>query len=595
VLGLLSACAPADIPLDRDLAAEVEHAEVCALDLPRCVQGRRARELHDVVGMAGDDLIALPPDSSSNVYLRLPSESRVAFAFRAIGATLTLVAEPSGRRPMVLFRSERTAADDQWHTVDSATGLPAGTIVRLGFEVRPLVPGRPAMCRLEEPRLRGRRPAPARPRGTTVAAKPNVVLYVIDTLRADRLGCYGHAAPTSPRIDAFAAQAIRFTHTVAQSSWTRPSTASIFTGRVPPRHGATEAANAIHPDVPTLPELLHGAGYATGAFVTNSVASAPFGFARGFDRFGYFPETPSRATLFLPADRLLGPIARWLRRTPRPFFLYVHTTDPHNPYLPPPRFRRALGAAGDGAATEAVIEEQRRCQNCLHDLARQHPVPIGAGTVAILSGLYDAEVARADAAFGRLLDLLAEAHLLDDTLIVLTADHGEEFLEHGGLTHGKTLYGEVLHVPLVVRLPGGVQGGTTEARVVQHADLLPSILDVAGLPIPPGLDGEAILSRDGPPPAREILSHLDHDGIALAAITDDRRVFIGNLADPERFEIFDLPRDPREEENLAGRDPILAAYGADRLAEILASGAISGPAVGPRELERLRALGYVGP
>ena len=140
-----------------------------------------------------------------------------------------------------------------------------------------------------------------------------------------------------------------------------------------------------------------------------------------------------------------SPIAHWLRSTSRPFFLYVHATDPHAPYLPPARFRRGVRAV-DGVTPAAVIAAERRCQNCLHDLGRQRPAPIDASTVAVLSRLYDGDVARADAAFGRLVDVLVRQRLLDDTLVIFTSDHGEEFLEHDGVTHGKTLYHELLHV-----------------------------------------------------------------------------------------------------------------------------------------------------
>src|SRR5207244_3333057 len=249
------------------------------------------------------------------------------------------------------------------------------------------------------------------------------------------------------------------------------------------------------PAVAPLPELLHAAGFATAAFVTNSVASAPFGFARGFDRFRYFPEATSRAGLFLPADRLVTPIAHWLRSTSRPFFLYVHATDPHAPYLAPARFRRGRVAAVDGVTPAAVITAERRCQSCLHDLGRQRPAPIDANTVAVLSRLYDADVARADAAFG------------------------------------------------------------------QHADLLPSILELAGVPAPAGLDGEAILGSAGARPGREVVSHLAHDGREVAAVTDGRWAFIHNLAAPEGFEsayeIYDLREDSLERRNLAGRDAVL--------------------------------------
>ena len=593
---MLRACGAPEPPVRRDLALALARAEVCALADGRCVRGRRATQLHESDGMVGGSSVTLPAETSSNIYLRLPRESRVGFEFRAIGAALRLVAEPVAGRPVVLFRSRAGEADDRWHRTEVPTGLDRGTIVRLGFEVRPLVSGRPAMARLQGPVLVGRE-IPPRRAAPTSDSHPNVVLYVVDTLRADRLGCYGGPRGTSPRLDAFAAGALRFTHAVAQSSWTRPSTASIFTGVVPPRHGALEADDMIDPGVATLPELLHAAGFATAAFVTNSVASAPFGFARGFDRFRYFPEATSRAGLFLPADRLVTPIAHWLRSTSRPFFLYVHATDPHAPYLAPARFRRGRVAAVDGVTPATVIAAERRCQSCLHDLGRQRPAPIDANTVAVLSRLYDADVARADAAFGRLVDVLVRQRLLDDTLVIFTSDHGEEFLEHDGVTHGKTLYHELLHVPLVVRLAGGARGGTVVEEVVQHADLLPSILELAGVPAPAGLDGEAILGSAGARPGREVVSHLAHDGREVAAVTDGRWAFIHNLAAPEGFEsayeIYDLREDSLERRNLAGRDAVLTGYAMQRLGEVPAAARAPGAVVDPRALERLRALGYV--
>ncbi len=587
----------ADIPVRRDLTVELGEAEVCTLADGRCVRGRRAAELHDL-DEVGTRPLFLPAGTSTNLYLRLPTASRIAFEFRAVDAAVRLEVTAAGAAPALLFVSGPDAADDRWRPVEVAIGLAAGTIVRLRFAVEPLVPGRPALAMLQRPVLHARRPPPPQATGPALQ-RPNVLVYVVDTLRADRLGCYGHAARTSPRIDAFAAEAVRFTDAVAQSSWTRPSTASIFTGRVPPRHGALEADTAIRPDVPTLPELLHAAGWTTAAFVTNSVVSAPFGFARGFDRFHYFPEAPGRADLFLPADRVVRPVARWLRRAPRPFFLYVHVADPHNPYVPPARYRRGLVTAHNGVTPAAVIAEQRRCPDCLHELGLQRPAPIAADTVAVLSELYDAEVARADLAFGRVLDVLRARGRLDDTLVVFTADHGEEFLEHGGVTHGKTLYRELLHVPLLARLPGGRRGGTSVSAVVQHADLLPSILDFAGLPSPPGLDGEPILRDDGPPAGREVFSHLAHDGRTVAAITDERWGAIRTLAAPEGtdagLEIYDLHDDAGERRNLVEQSPILAAYATLRLRELLARREAPGPAVDRRQLDRLRALGYVTP
>jgi len=270
--------------------------------------------------------------------------------------------------------------------------------------------------------------------------------------------------------------------------------------------------------------------------------------------------------------------------------------DPHNPYVPPARFRRGL-VRPSGSVTPAVLfAEQLRCPTCLHELGEQWPAPITRDTATVLSGLYDAEVARTDAAFGRLLDVMRRRQLLDSTLVIFTSDHGEEFLEHGGVTHGKTLYRELLHVPLIARLPNGARKGRTEARVVQHADLLPSILDVIGVAIPPGLDGEPVLRNYGA--AREVSSHLDHEGRRVVAITGDRWTFIRTLEDRDQLghpiEIYDLHADPLEADDLTPRNRVLAAYGRQRLREQLSGPVARGPTVDPSNLARLRTLGYVG-
>src|SRR5581483_3715364 len=301
-----------------DLTAEFAHAEVCPVAGGRCAHGRRAAELLGIDARSAATIVNLPVGAGTNVYLRLPEASRVSLEFRAVDADVVVRATAAGGRPRVLGRA--TAAD--WRRIDVATAEPAGTIVQLAFAAEGHAGGGPGMVLVRNAIVMGRRTrTPAIVRRSS--ATPNVVLYVVDTLRADRLGCYGYPAPTSPRIDAFATSAIRFTQAVAQSSWTRSSTASILTGVVPPRHGALEAEHAIRPKLPTLPVLLQAGGYATAAFVVNPVVSGAFGFARGFDVFRMFPATAKRPEMFLPSDRLEHRLERWLAHAPRPFLMYV--------------------------------------------------------------------------------------------------------------------------------------------------------------------------------------------------------------------------------------------------------------------------------
>ena len=536
-------------------------------------------------------VITLPIDTSSNIYLHLSAAGRLAFEFLATDARLAVHVTRPGGEDVPLFAA--TGPTDGWTRADVAIDPAAGGIARLSFTVTGVAGRPPGLVLLRNPALRAPAARAAAMLVTAAHPRPNVVLYVVDTLRADRLGCYGYRKPTSPRIDAFAASALRFTHAVAQSSWTRPTTASIFTGVIPLRHGAIEPENAIDPEVPTLPELLRTGGYATAAFVVNPVVSGAFGFARGFDCFRFFPDALTREALFMRADRVVPRVARWLRRAPKPFFLYVHTADPHSPYVPPPRYRRGLAHDAGGFTVADLIASQRGCPNCLHDFRNARWSAPSPSAVAVLSSLYDGEVKLADAAFGGLLDALESAGRLDDTLVIFTADHGEEFLEHGGMTHGQTLYREVVDIPLIVRLPGGVQGGTTVDAIAQQVDLLPTVLEAAGIRPPAGLDGASLFAGTEARP-HEVVSHLRRDGRELLALHVDRWAFVRNVDDPDRppLEIYDVARDPLERRNLVDVDDVLSGYADQQLGGVPVH-VRAGPVVDGAELQRLRALGYV--
>jgi arylsulfatase A-like enzyme len=573
------------IPVSRELTAELAGAEVCGRE--RCVTGDQARALHGADVVAPGEILSLPLDTTSTIYLRLPEASRLGFEFRLARAALSIVVGVPGPRQTVLFHTD--AASDAWRRAEVATRVPAGTIARLSFGAESPATGPSGFVLVRNPTLQGRAAPPPERVPAAPGRLPNIVLYVIDTLRADHLGCYGYPRDTSPRLDAFAAGAIRFTHAVAQASWTRPATASILTGLLPLHHRAIEPEDGIDPQVPTLAELLHAAGYATAAFVVNPVVAPAFGFGRGFDRFRSYPDVASWPTLFLPADRVVGRVAAWLRHAPRPFFAYVHVADPHEPYVPPLRHRRRLSRRVGSFTPDALIASQHQCPSCLHDQRWHRPVSLDPAAVAVLESLYDGEIAFTDEAFGRLIESLHDQHRLEDTLVVVTADHGEEFLDHRGLTHGQTLYREVLHVPLLVRLPGGRGGGRTDARPAEQVDIAPTILDAAGVPAAARFDGESLL---GPAPSaeREILSHLRLEGHELFSVTDEHWAFIRQ--GDGRIEIYDVQADPREQHDLGGIDVVLAGYAELRLAAP-PDHARSRLVVGGRALDRLRALGYV--
>ena len=423
------------------------------------------------------------------------------------------------------------------------------------------------------------------PDGTPEPRRPNVVLYVVDTVRADRLGVYGYEKPTSPRLDAFAAGAVLFENAYAQSSWTRPAVASLFTGLLPPAHRTVGRRSVLPKDAVTLAEILAANGYEGMGLVRNPNVSRAFGFAQGFRRFR--SEDRERDETMLDRVRL------WLderQNAEGPFFLFLHAIDPHGPYDPAPEFEEMFEA---GAAPEHY-----RTVRYLLQLNRGEVEP-DAGTAEALSRLYDAEVAQNDHAFGELLDELEDRGLDEDTAVIYLSDHGEEFAEHGRWEHGLSLYEEVLRVPFVMRLPG-VPPRRVEAPA-QHVDLLPTLLAYMGIEAPPA-DGRDLLAvrRRGADPL-DVYTHLDVDGHRAASVIRGHFKLVLPQSPSQGTEpmLFDLEADPGELENLASERPDIV----ERMLGLLTERNLAGEVESAEEIEddqldedvrrRLRALGYV--
>ncbi len=410
--------------------------------------------------------------------------------------------------------------------------------------------------------------APPPPAPAAVGERPNLIIYLVDTLRADHLGCYGYARPTSPRIDRFAADAVLFENGRAQSSWTKPAVAAVLTGLYPLAHGAELRAERIHESVETLAERLQAAGYETALFTTNGNVSARFGFDQGWDSFRFMTRREGRKRKHYAAAEMNREIFAWLaereRRHPaRPLFLFVHTLDPHDPYRPREEFRRRFAP---GVDVEAAC---CRRSNELAELTGAAAVQQAADAMA----LYDAEIAQNDAAFGDFLDELERRGLAAKSAVLLTADHGEEFLDHGGWKHGFTLYEEMLHIPFVLRLPAGHGAGRTIATAVDQVDIAPTLLALAGAgagPDLPGRDLRALLdeaaersagsagsagSERAPAlPTRVSFAWLARPGARTVSEVAGAWKLVrqngpGLLQEPRRA-LFDLGADPREQRNL---------------------------------------------
>ncbi|MCU0223599.1 MAG: sulfatase-like hydrolase/transferase [Acidobacteria bacterium] len=407
-------------------------------------------------------------------------------------------------------------------------------------------------------------------KGPGGAAPPTVLLVTIDTLRADRVGCYGRADAGTPRLDALAAAGARFTAAQTTAPITTPAHASILTGRTLPGHGVVENGTfALPEEVPTLPEAFKSRGFATGAFVSSQVLARAHGLARGFDV--YDDRMP-------PSDARQGPILRFAQRRgvdtvdsaltwlialgPKPAFLWVHLFEPHAPYDPPP------------------------------DLAARYK-----------GNLYQGEVAEADRALGRLLDGLAAEGRDRDLLVVVAADHGEGLGEHDEATHGIFLYQGVMHVPLVV---AGASRGIRPAVIdgtVSLADLAPTLAELVELPPLAGADGlslAAALTGKGPLPARPGVfaeSHTPRIQYGWSGL----RAFVNGpakLIEAPRAELFDLAEDPKELRDLAAARPAEVDAARRSLALLVQRARDAAPeasgerAVSEEEMAQLRALGY---
>ena len=307
----------------------------------------------------------------------------------------------------------------------------------------------------------------------------------MDTVRADKLRPFNpETRVRTPGLDAWAARAAVFTQARTQENWTKPSVATLLTGLYPWQHTATSDAAVLPESAQMLSERLGAEGFHTAAFICNGYVSDAFGFRQGWRSWrNYIREGRRTQARFVAAD-----VLEWLdaRDTEAPFFLYVHTIDPHVPYIPPPE----LLAEYDPEPYEGPIDFTRD-RGLLEKIKsnRLHP---NARDRAHLEALYDGEITYHDTHFASILQGLERRGLMDDTLIAFTADHGEEFFDHASVGHGHSLYEELLHVPLVLYVPGVAPVRVDEPAAL--ADLVPTVLDALRLPPDAELPGRSLLS-----------------------------------------------------------------------------------------------------
>ncbi len=415
------------------------------------------------------------------------------------------------------------------------------------------------------------KPVPYSPLKT--AQGPNVFLMVADTLRADYLPLYGAKDKAqTPNLDALAKDAVVFRNSFAQASWTKPSFGTIFTGLYAGIHGATGKASILPSEAVTLAEILRDFGYYTQAFPNNRNLLPSYGLAQGFTGYTYlmphlyFGASFSAERLaiyevlrrvwirvklphidvehfYQPAQKVIAAALDWLdhKNIPSntPFLLFSHFMDPHDPYMT--QDPRGIGYASIVLGTN----------------------PDPAHYLEPMRAAYMDEVERVDHAMGEFLAGLRERGLYEDAMIIFTADHGEEFYEHKGWSHGPTLYEEVTHVPLLIKFPKNQRGGEVNTGIARHVDLMPTILHTVGAPLPQGMSGIPLLNAAGDftnQPTPHSLAETDFTGNILESIrTLDEKLIRANENNPRGLapiEYYNLRQDPGEVNNIAGQgDP----------------------------------------
>ncbi len=439
---------------------------------------------------------------------------------------------------------------------------------------------------------------------------PNILLIVVDTLRADRLEGTRDGKPIMPGLSAFAEDSMNFLAASTPCTWTKPAMASVFTSlhfdahkvyfSVDPSSPEATEANALPPSLLTMAEYLKGNEYETGAIQTNGNMSSDFGFDRGFDRYDFFHDHPAEGI----TDKAITMMEEWSG----PFFQYVHYIDPHNPYDPPQGYDKYFGPAPVlDDAEQAYVREQYMDYfwDAIYKTlgikdSREIPPLSDAGKEAVRT-LYDGEVRYADEEVSRLLSHVKKNH--PDTLIIFISDHGEEFWERGSMGHGLTMYEEQLHVPFLLHGPG-IEPIRVEAGV-STLDILPTVASYLGLEPKKFWQGRNLLDAAeaaAVPVFSKTRAAEPRSNIDLEAVVFDGYKYIVDAVSNKQF-LYNLKNDPGELHNLLKEEPDIASDLAQRLKEQHAQDIELGEALRSTEtsgklsselLEQLKNLGYVG-
>ncbi len=429
-------------------------------------------------------------------------------------------------------------------------------------------------------------PLPRRP----ASAGPNLLLVVVDTLRADHCSLYGYQRDTTPFLERLGEESLVFEHAVSPASWTLPAMTSLFTGTYPPRHGAVQGGRSMKPSFETLAEVVQSAGLTTVGISANPLINFTHGFDQGFEEFRDVPWRRAAAV-----NRIFE---SWLEdKQDLQWFAYLHHIDPHDPYnAPTPEGARYVDPDYAGVFTDkTALNRLYFSQN----YGLEPVVPFGPQDIRFLIDAYDGEIRYWDRQLQNLVEHLGERGLLERTIVIVLSDHGEEFVEHAKLKHGHHLYDESVRVPLLIRYPRLGKG--RRQRPVETQRVFEAALRLLGLSSS-ALEPGDLLSADDREVA--VFSHASYPLIphqvtpreAMAAIRLSDWKLIRNL-DHDRMELYHLGRDPREQTDLSAGHPEIAEPLSRSLQAWLAAqssnAAEESSPIDPETIEKLRALGYL--
>lgn len=438
-------------------------------------------------------------------------------------------------------------------------------------------------------------------RRVMLSPKPNVVLIVIDTMRADAAGSYGNPRRPTPRLDAIAATGVRFTQAISTSGWTLPAIGSLLTGAWPTIHGGLGQNTVLTPlreELPTAAQVLKEHGFNTLGFANAAFVSPMLGFDRGFDVFDHrhaFNWEIRRAD-----ETINDALAHLREHRSEANFIFIHLFDPHLDYDPPPGYGTKYT---DGRMDPPPPLTLQKCQALQTNEGEDPPQPVD---IAYVRAVYDAEINFTDWAVGRLVDELQQLGIYDDTTLIVTADHGEEFWEHGGFEHGHTLYDELIRVPLILKPSVHV---APVRRVVESQvrliDVMPTVFDLLDIEPPPSFVGQSLMPL--------VMGETDADRVAfsestlyggyLVARRGERYKYIVDIAPGSQVppELYDWRADPGETNNLLAALPDVAAQMRAELSGFynemaLRAKTMSQPELkdmSPQTIESLKSLGYI--